>query len=265
VGWFWFLAALVPVIGLVQVGMQARADRYTYIPQIGLALIVSWGMADLAQMWPQARAALIGVASLALSCCLAVSAAQVKYWQNNQTLYDHALQVTPDNFLAHDNLGIWLAMEGKLDEALKHFQEAIRLNPGSASAYDNMGKTQALEHRPEEAIADWREAVRLAPRDPKCLNNLAWIYATCPKPNLRNSAEAVRLASLACEITQRQDPSVLDTLAAAYAEAGRFDEAIKTTREIQAQAVSSHDTGMVEMARQRLELYNAGKPYRDAE
>jgi hypothetical protein len=95
------------------------------------------------------------------------------------------------------------------------------------------------------------------------MNALAWIYATSPQAELRNGPEAVRLAEGACKITQRQMAAILDTLAAAYAEAGRFDDAVKTTEELHALAVAAHDTNTVDTARQRLELYQAGRPYRD--
>jgi Flp pilus assembly protein TadD len=265
VGWFWFLGTLVPVIGLIQVGMQSMADRYSYVPQIGLALMVSWGLADLARAWPRGRRALACIAALALVCCAAAARAQVKYWRNSTALYEHALKVTSGNYLADANLGIVLASNGKLDEAVKYFKEAIRLNPSMTSAYDSLGKACALQHRPDEAMANWQVAMRLAPNDATCLNDLAWIYATSPKPELRHGAEAVRLATRACQITNRQRPALLDTLAAAYAEAGRFDDAIKITEQIRALALSTHDTATAGMARQRLELYQAGKPYRDPE
>ena len=111
--------------------------------------------------------------------------------------------------------------------------------------------------------ANFKEALQLAPDAPECMNALAWIYATSPQAPLRNGAEAVRLAEQACKLTQRQKTAVLDTLAAAYAEAGRFADAVKTTEEIRALAVSAHDTNTLDKARQRLELYLAGKAYRD--
>jgi protein O-mannosyl-transferase len=264
-GWFWFLGTLVPVIGLVQVGMQSRADRYTYVPYIGLAVMLSWGVVDLAQAWPRSRAALTAVAALALGCCLTATCSQVKYWRDSTTLYEHALKVTTGNYLVNENLGIFMGMNGNIDQSVKYLQESIRLNPKVASPYYNLGKAYALQHRMDDAVVVSKEAVRLAPNDPKGLNNLAWLYATCPKAEFRDGAEAVRLASRACEITKQPEPEYLDTLAAAYAEAGRFNEAIKTTEEIRALAELDHDTRMTDMALQRLTLYKAGKPFRDEE
>jgi Flp pilus assembly protein TadD len=115
----------------------------------------------------------------------------------------------------------------------------------------------------DDAIASDKEALQRKPNNPKYLNDLAWIYATCPKAELRNGTEAVSMAEAACKISKRQDMAMLDTLAAAYAEAGRFDEAVKTTEEIGARAASAHNAKLAETARQRLELYQARKPYRD--
>jgi Flp pilus assembly protein TadD len=327
--------------------------------------MVSWGMADLAGAWPRGRAALASVAALALGCCLAATRSQVRYWRDSTALYEDALKVTSGNYMAHDNLGNVLMDDGKLDAAVKQFQEVIRLTPAIGKPYNDLGKAYALQgkmddamnmfsnavalnpglaqarwnlgnayllkgktaeglvemkravwlspedieaHRrfanaliklgkaaealpycevvvkaePEDAhahyilgsaylankrlqpaAANFKEALRLAPDTPECMNALAWIYATSPQPELRNGPEAVRLAGAACRITQRQKAAILDTLAAAYAEAGRFDEAVKTTEELRALAISGHDTNMADTAWQRLELYKAGKPYRD--
>ena len=365
VGWFWFLGTLVPVIGLLHVGMQAWADRYTYVPYIGLGLMVSWGLLDMAEAWPRGRAALAWIAVLALLGCLATTRRQVNHWRDSTALYERALKVTSGNYIAHHNLGEILIDEGKLDEAVKQFQEVIRLTPAIGKPYNDLGKAYALQgkmddatimfsnavrlnpglaqarwnlgnawmqkgkvaegmaqmkaavllspdditaygrfarmliklgraaealpycevvvreqpedahahfvlataclanKRLEQAVANFREALRLSPNTPECMNALAWIYATSPRPELLNGPEAVRLAEGACGITQRQKAEMLDTLAAAYAEAGRFAQAVKTTEELSNLAASAHDTNAVATARQRLELYKAGKPYRD--
>jgi protein O-mannosyl-transferase len=264
-GWFWYLGTLVPVIGVVQVGSQAMADRYTYVPYIGLAVMVSWGLADLAQAWPRGRPVLIGGAIVALVCCLAVTASQVKYWKDNRSLYEHTLSVTTGNYLIDENLGIEMGIEGKLDDAARLLQESVRLKPYWAPSYRDLARVFALQHRLDDALACDKAALRVAPADPDNVNNLAWIYATCPRADLRNGAEAVKLATRACEATQRKNIAILDTLAAAFAEVGRFDAAIETVGEMRAVAEANFDTNMARLAQQRLELYQAQKPLRDEE
>jgi tetratricopeptide (TPR) repeat protein len=262
-GWFLFLITLLPVIGVVQVGMQARADRYTYIPYIGLGIMIGWGLADLVKTWPRQKVAWVAVAVSGLAACLAATGSQLNYWRDNEALWRRNLSVTSDNYVANENLGIALGEKGESEDAIKYLREAVRINPQFSSTHFNLGRAYALQHRMEEAIAEEKESLRLAPDNEKALNALAWFYATSPEAGLRNGAEAVRLATRACKITKQEDPAFLDTLAAAYAEEGRFEEASKITQEILAQAESVHDTPMVDMARQRLVLYHAGKPCRE--
>jgi protein O-mannosyl-transferase len=263
VGWFWFLGTLFPVIGLVQVGSQAMADRYTYVPSIGLGIMMSWGLAELAEAWPRGRTALASVAALTMVFCLAMTWPQVQYWRNSVALFEHAVKATSGNCMAENKLGILLDRNGKFEEAIMHFREALRLNPRMADTYYNLAAIYAAQHRMDDALANCKEAIRLAPTAPQCMNELAWFYATCPRAEIRNGPEAVRLAEQACQITKRQDTDMLDTLAAAYAETGRFAEAIKTAEEIRILALLAHDTNSAVAVNKRLELYQAGKPYRD--
>ncbi len=173
------------------------------------------------------------------------------------------LRLKPEDINAQESLAEALLKLGKAAEAIPYCKAVVAAKPEDAHAHFALGWACQAANRPEQALANYKEAVRLAPDTPQCLNALAWIYATSPKAEMRNGAEAVRLADRACQITKRHNTEMLDTLAAAYAEAGRFDEAIKTTEEIRALAVSAHNPGMVDTARQRLELYKAGKPYRD--
>lgn len=127
-GWLWYLGTLVPVIGLVQVGAQAMADRYTYIPLIGLFIMVGWGVPRLLKRWPYRRIMLLVTAGLLLLTLMVCTRIQVGYWRNSVTLFEHAIRVTADNYLAHVTLGIALYQEGRLDEAVVHFSEALRIN-----------------------------------------------------------------------------------------------------------------------------------------
>jgi tetratricopeptide (TPR) repeat protein len=180
-GWIWFLIALAPVIGLVQVGAQARADRYMYIPMVGLAIMLAWGAADLARRWPAIRRP-AGVA--AIGACLAaaaVSAAQIQHWKNSETLFQHALDVTTDNYLAEHNLGSYLLATGRLPEAIAHLEAALRIRPESAPARSDLASALAqTPGRLPEAIAQYRAALRLLPDSAVLHHNLASALAKFP-------------------------------------------------------------------------------------
>ena len=172
VGWLWYLGMLVPVIGLVQVGSQAMADRYTYVPLIGLFLMAAWGIPDLLARWPYRRIALPVAAAIAISACTITARAQVQRWESDATLWRNALQVTTGNYMAHHNLGTQLAREGKLDEAVREYVEAIRIKPDYADAYTNLGLALMLQERKSEALQVLGEAVRLNPKHAEAHNNL---------------------------------------------------------------------------------------------
>jgi tetratricopeptide (TPR) repeat protein len=163
VGWFWFLGTLVPAIGIVQVGEQAIADRYTYMPLVGLFIIVVWGAAHWLDRWRHARWLEAGAAGVAAAACLALTANQLRYWQNTDLLLEHALQVAPGNYLAHNNLGVLMWERGKADEAMAHWKESIRFAPKSADAYYKMGFVLARLGRSDEAYGYLTTAMRLAP------------------------------------------------------------------------------------------------------
>ncbi len=161
VGWFWFLGTLVPVIGLVQVGEAAMADRYAYIPLIGIFIMIAFGIADLAAakgiglVWQAVPAA-------ALLACLAVlTYHQIGYWQTSRALWSHAINVTPKNFVAEDNLGAALIMEGKPDEAFPHFEAAAEFNPSDPMSHSNLGAYLQTHDRVQEAIAQYQSAIAL--------------------------------------------------------------------------------------------------------
>jgi Flp pilus assembly protein TadD len=179
VGWFWYLGTLVPVIGLVQVGMQAMADRYTYIPLIGLSLMIAWGLADLAAWRPEKRAALAWAAGLWLVCLTVLARVQVGYWADSITLWEQVLRVCPESYVAHFNLANLLIANGKAPLAVEHCREALKLKPDDgllnsnlASALDEAGQREEAEvhHRlavqfaPNAALAHHRYGIHLAQR-----------------------------------------------------------------------------------------------------
>jgi tetratricopeptide (TPR) repeat protein len=431
VGWLWYLGTLVPVIGFVQVGMQAVADRYTYVPLIGFFIFLAWGTADVlaGRLRPLALGALVG--SL-LTACGMQAWLQVRHWRNSTALWQHAIDVVEDNYTAHDYLGTALVAQGKLDdarhqfelslailsrnaathgnlalvlerqgrlhEATRHFQESLRINPQSALAHTGLGRVrerqgqldaarqeyaqavaidpayveahlrlgellegqgqlqQALEHyqtaaaveshnpsvhdhlgtvlrrlgRTDEALAQYELALQLDPSYAEAHNNRgvtleklgrwpeavacfqqavdlqpehllfrcnlayalhetgqtaaartqyieafhiypnwpqvaleqAWTRATDPDPGQRSGAQALRAAKQVCQATGYQQPQALDTLAAAYAELGEFDEAVAWARKALELVPAEKHAALARGLAERVRLYEKHQPYR---
>jgi tetratricopeptide (TPR) repeat protein len=415
VGWFWYLGTLVPVIGAVQVGGQAMADRYTYIPLIGVFIMVAWGLAEVLSRVPFARARQDGAtierkgewsarlrscgfrgpqeqfarsescapapvsgharfASLlcaaaglvVLAACAVVTCKQVGYWKSTFTVFEHALKATkynpvahcrlgeaygqqdryelaeshfraalreapasPEAFLglavtferqgkheealeqflaaarvapsyapAHNYVGLMYMQRGKVSEAVAEFAKAVSLDPELPAAHSNLaaallaaGRSEeaeaqyraALEGDPrnplahfglanilssrgrrEEAVFEYETSLRLSPRNPAALNDLAWIRAAACDSRLRNGTEAVKLAEQACQLTAFHEPLLIGTLAAAYAEAGRFEEAIKTGERAKALALAGGKSALAARNEELLTLYRARKAYHEA-
>ncbi len=435
VGWLWFLGMLVPVIGLVQVGKQSWADRYTYLPHMGLFLLVAWAASAVLVRWKRPPPIGFAVAGLALAACAWATSRQLAHWHSTKTLFQHAAAVTSGNFVADTVLGNVLIEERKLTEAVEHCRKALEIAPDYSEAHNTLGNIyarqekydDALEHyraaiqsdpyypdpysglgdvllkrgdfagaeaqsrealrlaplhlpalfclasslhkqgkldesagyyrqilalspdlftprrylgnlllvqgksdeavtqfllalkirpqdadthtalgvallgnnRADEAAAQFREASRLQPTNslanyqlalihqgrkearaaaeylrkalqaqpdwPELLNNLAWILAANPDATLRNGAEAVALAERACKLTGYNEPLLIGTLAAAYAEAGRFPEAVSTAEKARTLALAA---GLQDVARKNqelLELYRANRAYHETE
>ena len=173
IGWFWYLGTLVPVIGLLQVGVQARADRYTYIPMVGLSIIVAWGVAELARR-PRVKLAAAILMSLACVACATVAWSQVQHWRNSETLFRHALDVTAENAVAQANLANYLVnVPGKLPEAVGHFEAALEIDPDSVVAHTGLGNAMTrIPGRLPESFSHLQAALRLAPDWPIPHNEL---------------------------------------------------------------------------------------------
>ena len=175
VGWLWFLGAMVPVIGLVQVGIQSMADRYTYVPLIGLLIMVVWGIGDLAtQRLPQAwrgRTLAIGAAG-ALAVCTALTVRQVQFWKDTETLFKRAVRVTRNNYLAHNNLGFYYSGKGRKAEAMEEYRLSLQINPAYEEALNNLGYRLAEERKFAEAIPLYEAALRIRPKHAEVNNNL---------------------------------------------------------------------------------------------
>jgi protein O-mannosyl-transferase len=364
VGWGWFLVMLLPVIGLVQVGMQSIADRYTYLPSVGLFLAVAWGMAVLASRSPGWRTGMTLLAAALIAGCLLDTRYQLHYWQNSVTLFHHAVEVTPEddsmsNYMlgnayaeagnldaaarchrrtlqiapdfveAHDQLGKVLILQNKFTEAEAQFGEILQQHPDDANARKHLADALVREGKYAEADAEYANALMASPDDVvinharaiarlkaesatklpglysalklqptpelhvqiaiilaikeeypdavthylealqsrpdslEALNNLAWLLATCADAQVRDGARAVKYAGRACELTQYRITPFVGTLAAAYAEAGRYDDAIVTAEKACALAVKSGEADLLKRNRELLILYRAHQPYRE--
>ena len=171
-GWFWFVGTLIPVIGLVQVGSQSMADRYTYVPLIGLFVIVAWGASELAARWSFGGVALPVAAACVLLACTALARAQVQYWSDSTALWQRALATTSGNYVANNNLGGVLMKQGRTSEAIARFAEALRIKPDDAEAQNNMGMALIWQEKFDEAARSFGEALRNQPDYADARNNL---------------------------------------------------------------------------------------------
>ena len=297
VGWFWYLGMLVPVIGLVQVGWQGHADRYTYLPQIGLYIAGTWAFVDLTASWRRRRVLLIAAALLVVAALSCSASIQTSYWRNSETLFTHALAVTKHNDVAENNLGIIFLQNGQLDDAISRLQAAIDLRPENGPAHNNLAKAllqkgrvaeamvqyrKFLEIEPEnvearnilgtaliqqgrirEAIEQWQAAQTIEPENGNAASNLAWVFATCPDDSIRDGRRAVELAEKALHISGGKIPMVFRILAAAYAENGRFSKAIESAQRGADLATSQGNSGLAAELQSNIALYQAGTPLRD--
>ena len=331
VGWFWFLGTLIPTIGLVQVGSQSMADRYMYIPSVGLFILVAWGLNDFLNWRPHWRRITTFAGGVALAGCLVGTEIQLSYWQNSIKLFRHAIEVTTDNFVAYTclgetlsdlglkkeammlcaeavqiapnspvaqynfgmallqnnrldealahldaaarlaphnsevqyNFGLFLLLHDKSDEAASHFAAALVERPDFAEAHRRLAQALSQQHKSKEAIFHYHEALRLKPDFAGALNELAWILATAPDSGLRSGTEAVQLAKRACELAQNQQAAFLTTLSAAYAETGRFSDAIATAQTAGKLAKTAGQKKIAAQDGELLKLYQAGCPFRE--
>ena len=394
VGWTWFWVMLLPVIGLVQVGLQSIADRYAYLPSIGLLIAIVWGVAYLCSsrreeaqteekselprsgspavinrpnaslVLPRLRLPLFAAGAIAVLACALDTRHQLGFWQNNITLFQHVVEVSPkNNYLGHFCLGISYGEAGQLDAAARSLTNALAVNPNSELAVGRLGNVLLLQKNyvaaepflesqvrahPQSGFAhlalgvtlagqqkyiaaqsEYQAALLLNSQDPSIqqmiaanapkaeaeqsmdllapeltanaaaeiharaaqaetilgrfaeavqqykfalaqkpdmiewLNNLAWLLATCPDASVRDGSEAMRLAQHACELTQNQKTVCLGTMAAACAEAGRFDDAIANAQKACDHATAEGESELLESNQRLLKLYQDHKPYRE--
>ncbi len=378
-GWLWYLGTLVPVIGFVQIGAQSMADRYSYIPSIGIFVMVVWGAGNLLGRWPIlgtadespvpnwlfVRKFLAGAGLVLVGISAMATSIQLSYWYDGGTLFTHSIAVTQDNFIAHSSyaaylrdhgelekarieavasvelapgyaaahnfLGEILMRQNKLDEAIEHLQmakklrpdlpepdrdlgsiylrknqpeaalaefaiaakiepeeptihffigttlldqgkieeakaeltEAVRLAPNYAQAHNKLGSILSGQRQTAEAIRHFRESIKYVPDNPEALNNLAWILTADPDPKYRSGAEAVQFATRACELTQNKEPLLIGTLAAAYAETGKFTEAEAAAKRARDLAKTLGNKAIVAKNEELMALYRSHQAYHE--
>src|SRR5437660_1053322 len=221
VGWLWYLVTLLPVIGLVKVGEQAMADRFTYLPQIGVLIMVTWTAAEMVG----SRAVLGATAVAAVAGCVALTTRQLEVWRDSVSLFAHATAVTRDNYVAEGNLGAALLDQGRRADAVVHLRQAATINPGYAKVRVSLGKALAESGDPAGALHEYADAVRLDPNNPTAHYNLGLVLA-----------EQGRLDDATAEYREalRLDPEYAQAhhnLGAALAAQGRFEEAVAEYRQ----------------------------------
>jgi len=219
VGWFWFLGTLIPVIGLVQVGGQAMADRYTYLPLIGLFIMLAWSVQHWLARLPAARPWVGGAAFLCLLGCVLATERQLPYWRDSMALYGRVVQYFPDCAGAQNGLGLALSDAGRKAEAIDHYKEALRLEPASVHAHYNLGIELAESGKLEEAMFQFTEALKLNPGNEQLHNNVGVVLAQQGKLQaaLEQFQQAMRL--------NPSYPKPYLNAAMALEKLGRMDEA----------------------------------------
>ena len=271
VGWFWFLILLFPVLGIFQAGLQARAERFTYLPHIGISIGVTWTVVNATRTW-RSR---IGLVPLALAVVVALTVCawkQTTYWRDSVSVWNRALSVTSDNQVAHQDLAAALWQIGQTKEsrahsrmaALIHAQMAVKDYPFDIEKRDDLGLLLIQKGDVRGAINQWEASLRIDANDGNALNNLAWVFATYPDDTIRDRKRAVELAERAVGLPGGETPMVLRTLAAAYAENADFSKATETAQRAADLAEKQGNSSLPETLRHEIELYRAGTPYRES-
>ncbi len=219
-GWLWYVLTLLPVIGLIQIGDHTRADRYTYLPLIGIFTLVTWGTHDLTKRWRHQGITLAAGALVVTATCVVLTRQQIAYWKDSETLFQHAIAVTTDNYVAENNLGIALAGNGQWDEAMAHYQRALQHAPGYVEAENNLGRAFLQKGQVDEAIPYFESALRFKPSHADAWNNLGVALAQKGQvdESITHFKEALRLRPSFAEAEY--------DLATALLQKGQVDEAI---------------------------------------
>jgi protein O-mannosyl-transferase len=263
VGWFWYLIMLLPVSGILQVGLQGHADRYTYLPQIGLYLALVWGVADLTGRWAWRKPILTALALIMVVSCAMTARQAAGYWRDSESLWNHAILVEPANDFAHASLADLLLRQGRVTEAISHAEAALRFNPDNADAHNNLALALSRRGRLSEAINHWERSLELHPNNLNARCNLAWVLSTNPNASTADGARALELVGPVAAGSSTANSTVLQILAAAYARSGRFNEAVKTAQQAEEFARRQGDQALANQLQASLALYEAQQPLRD--
>jgi hypothetical protein len=261
--WLSYLVILAPNLGLVRFSDQIAADRYSYLATMGGVVLVAAGFNRIGRSARRVRPVLLGLAAVGLGVLfslIVLTRGQCRTWRDSESLWSHALEHGAGrSAVAHTTMGGMLVRRGEVDQARAHFAEALRLDPAYAPAHNNLGEVLFRSGRFDQALAQFAEALRFDAELAAAHNNRAMVWAACPVAAYRDGRRAVEAATRACALTGWQDPALLDTLAAAHAEAGDYDAAVKR----QAEAIALVGDGPKKADFQsRLELYRDRKPYR---
>jgi len=194
-GWLWYLITLIPVIGIIQAGSQGMADRFTYIPLIGLFIMITWGLPELLEAWRYHTVFLAVSAFLILLALMLCTIRQVRYWQDSVSLFEHTLEVTDNNWLIHYNLGLALVRQGKMEDGIQHYREALRITPDSERAHNNLAVALAGQGKIEEAAFHYSEALRIKPDHETAHFNLGFLLTQQGRveEGIDHYLEAIRL------------------------------------------------------------------------
>lgn len=176
-GWLWYVITLVPVIGIVQVGLQSMADRYTYVPAIGIFILLTWGIPELLGTWRFKKQFLAVGSTALLSVCMMLSYVQAGYWENSMKLFSHALDVTEDNYVVHEFIGVVFARDGRFQDGIYHYQKALAIHPKSAQIFNRIGLCMLHLEKYDEAIDCFLKALAIKPDDSMAHNNLGVVFA----------------------------------------------------------------------------------------
>ena len=254
VGWFWYVITLVPVSGLIQVGNHSRADRYTYVPLIGIFLMTVWGAVELCGSW-RCRRALLGFAAAAILAGLMAGAyVQTGYWKDSVSLWTHTLAYTSGNASAHNNLGAVLAARAKWDEAVEHYERALQLDPGYALAHYNLGSVLARQGKLDEAISHYERALQFKPDSAETHNNLGNALGRQGKLD-----EAISHYERALQL-KPDSAEVHNNLGNALARRGRWNEAVQQLQQALNLATTQNNPALLEAIRARLKSWQRALP-----
>jgi tetratricopeptide (TPR) repeat protein len=221
VGWLWLLGVMVPTIGLVQVGSQAMADRYTYIPHVGLFIALIYGGAAVGDRWPSFRKVLTATACLFAGILTISTAYQLRYWQNSDTLFRHAMDVTHHNSTANISIALYLTNQHHPDDAIPYYEAALAISPGMSEGHSNLGTLLGERGQMDAALDHLMQAVQLDPKYAEARNNLGNLLSRMGRvpQALHQYGEAIRLDPDSAKIHYN--------LAMTLSQAGRFDEAVR--------------------------------------